>query len=120
MKNLITRLFLDKSIPEIKYSDLDGSGYFQDVLLNEGISSERIPLWNEGSLKFRVCQQAGKKFNKHYHDCKEIIDIKSGRLLHKGYEWGPGERLIIQALVPHNLEAIEDSVYYVEFLEPTF
>lgn len=75
---------------------------------------------NENSQNFRVEMSKGCKWNTHFHDCIENIVMYEGTLLNMltNETINRLEKLKIEPYVDHSIEAMEDSIFYVEFVKP--
>lgn len=71
-------------------------------------------------LSFRVTMKKGEMWNVHYHDCKETLLVYKGKLRDKktGLIVTRVNPIEIKPYTPHIIEALEDSIFYVEFKAP--
>ena len=71
-------------------------------------------------LTFRVMMKKGEIWNFHTHDCEETILIHKGTLTVSisKKKYTKGSLFKINKKVTHGVEAVEDSVFYVEFTNP--
>lgn len=74
----------------------------------------------DNDLSFRVTMKKGEFWNVHYHDCKETLLVYKGKLRDKktGLIVTRVTPIEIKPYTPHIIEALEDSIFYVEFKDP--
>ena len=75
---------------------------------------------NENSQNFRVEMPKGCKWKTHLHDCIENIVMYEGTLLNNSNnkKIDKLKPLVIEPYTDHSIEALEDSIFYVEFKKP--
>ena len=85
----------------------------------EGIQFTRL-MSNNSSLIFTVNMKKGELWEKHYHDCHEVILVFKGKLknLSNNKFIDRAQTLIIDPFTSHYIMAEEDSIFYVEFKNP--
>lgn len=71
-------------------------------------------------LSFRVEMKKGEYWKNHHHDCIETIIVYKGCLLDHttGKTSDRGRSIIFIPFQDHIVEALEDSIFYVEFKDP--
>lgn len=72
---------------------------------------------NEFSQNFRVEMSKGSKWNTHFHDCIETIVMYEGSLLNTltNEKVDRLQKLKIEPYIDHSIEALENSIFYIEF-----
>lgn len=77
-------------------------------------------LSNESSQNFKVEMPKGCTWKTHFHDCVENIVMYEGILVNNinNEKIDRLKPLIIEPYVDHSIEALEDSIFYVEFRNP--
>ena len=98
------------SIPSDTVSQIDP----EDV---DSITTVKVKNNDSDNVTLRVTMKKGKLWDKHFHDCKETIVMYKGKIkdVITGKEIGRGAHLSIPAERPHSIEALEDTIFYVEF-----
>lgn len=99
---------------------LDPEGLHFDNNLSSIITVTKI-LSSEDSQNFKIEMPKGCKWNTHFHNCKEKIVLYEGELLNNTTN-NKIDRLkpfIIDAYTDHSIEALEDSIFYIEFRNPS-
>lgn len=112
----------------IKYEDLRKIEYNQQIdmkLLNfnesvcDKIKMTKI-ISNSISQNFKIEMPKGCIWKTHFHDCIENIVMYKGILLNNmnNQQIDRLKPLIIDPYVDHSIEALEDSIFYIEFKQP--
>lgn len=81
------------------------------------ITGTRIHYTPDG-VSFRMFMPKGTIFVEHEHDCIETIVVYQGLLKDKTKKVGRMQSISFPAFTKHTVEALEDSIFYVEFKKP--
>lgn len=88
----------------------------------EDIQTLKLDNKDDNSLSFRVTMKKGSKWSKHKHDCNETIVMYKG-VINDNITSKPLKRggfLMVPSYQLHSFEALEDSIFYVEFEKPKY
>lgn len=109
-------LVLNKENKILKFDDIALNPIGEKIYFN-GIESTRISHPDPNKLLFHVYMPKNSMYERHYHDCREVITIIEGKIYDKD-DLKITERLhsyLIDKGKPHTIVALEDTVMYVEF-----
>lgn len=75
---------------------------------------------SERDLSFRVNMKQGERWESHIHDCLETILVYKGKLIDHVTNTNISRLypIVIKSYTDHIVEALEDSIFYVEFKNP--
>jgi quercetin dioxygenase-like cupin family protein len=91
------------------------------ILPDKDGAIETTRLFNEkGDLTFRIYMQKDEIWNFHHHDCEEVLIVFKGglKVSISNKEYYKGQLFKIKKNVRHGVQALVDSIFYVEFKKP--
>lgn len=116
----ILKKFKSKKPKTISFEELKSFPENETInLRNDNIQLTRLSNDSE-DLSFRIVMKKEEYWETHLHDCKETIILYKGSIADKETEvvMKKLQTIEIEPFVKHRIEALEDSIFYVEFKKP--
>lgn len=124
METSLIEKFRNEEDTLIKYSDLMKwpINVMKQIIEDRpgAIECTRITSNNKNSVMFTVTMMQGTSWQRHHHDCEEIILVAQGRLKDEvnNREVTNMQLLVFKPYEKHYVVAKEPSLFYVEFKKP--